>query len=143
MFLPSTETQFEFECTGETTSKRYSGSFTIKSVLNNFESAEVVMRADRYNGGSQTLPVQTALFNRAIAELEMRIKASPDWWTKSDSGRLMYDQNVVFELFNKVLEAQKEWKDRLNTEASKSESASKSKKGKKDADKEGNTTQTG
>lgn len=137
MFLPSTETQIEFECTGETTSKRYSGSFTIKSVLNNFEATEVILRADRYNGGSQTLPVQTALLNRAIAELEIRVKSSPDWWSKSDSGRLIYDQNVIFELFNKVLEAQKEWKDKLSSEASKSEAASKPKKGKKDAEKEG------
>lgn len=136
MFLPSTETQVEFECTGDTTSKRYSGSFTIKCVLNNFESTEVVLRADRYNGGSQTLPVQTALFNRAVAELEMRVKSAPEWWSKSDSGRLIYDQNVVFELFNKILEAQKEWKEKLSNEASKSESASKAKKTKKDAEKE-------
>jgi hypothetical protein len=134
MFLPSIETQVEFECTGETTSKRYSGSFTIKCVLNNFEATEVILRSDRYNGGSQTLPVQTALFNRAIAELELRIKSSPDWWSKSDSGRLIYDQNVVFELFNKALEAQQEWKERLSNEASKSEG--KSKKSKKDAQKE-------
>lgn len=134
MFLPSTEAQIEFECTGETTSKRYSGSFTIKCVLNNFEATEVILRSDRYNGGSQTLPVQTALFNRAIAELEMRVRSSPEWWAKSDSGRLIYDQNVVFELFNKVLEAQQEWKERLSSEASKSEG--KSKKAKKDATKE-------
>ena len=136
MFLPPIETQIEFECTGETTSKRYSGSFTVKCVLNNFEATEVILRSDRYNGGSQTLPVQTALFNRAIAELELRVKSAPEWWSKSDSGRLIFDQNVVFELFNKALEAQKEWKDRLSQEASKSESASKTKKGKKDADKE-------
>jgi hypothetical protein len=137
MLLPQIETQIEFECTGETTSKRYSGSFTVKSVLNNFEATEVALRTDRYNGGSQTIPVQIALFNRAVAELELRVKSSPEWWSKSDSGRLIFDQNVVFELFNKVLEAQKEWKDRLNQEAVKSESASKSKKNKKESDQEG------
>lgn len=130
MFLPPVETQIEFECTGETTSKRYSGSFTIKSVLNNFELTDVVLRTDRYNGGSQTIPAQIALFNRAIAELEIRVKSAPDWWSKSDSGRLIFDQNVVFELFAKVLEAQKEWKDRLSQEATKSESNKKSKKEK-------------
>lgn len=131
--LPKNESIVKLSIIGDSTQKLYDGAFTIKCILNNYESVQVALRTDRYNEGSESVGTQTRLFNRAIAELELRIIDSPDWWKSSDSGRLLFDQNVVFELFTSSLEAQKEWKDGLNKAAEESESNVKNSKKNKSA----------
>jgi hypothetical protein len=131
--LPKNEATFSLEVEGDVTKKRYEGKFTVKCVLENWETMEVGLRADRYNAGSATLANQFKLFNRALAEAEVRVMfdkernkpMAPSWWIDSDAGRSLLDQNVVFEVYAKCIEATKSWKDSLEGEISKSEAMKK------------------
>ena len=129
--LPVNEVTITFESVGEFTKKRFVGDFTFKCVLNNAESMQAAIMADRYNGGSTTLPTEVALYNRATAELELRIKSSPKWWSDSDSGRTLMDRGIVFELFNKAMDAQIQWKEKLTEEAKTVEETNEKVKAKK------------
>jgi len=131
--LPPNESSFEFECVGDKTGKKYDGTFTVKCVLANHETIEVASRAERYNGGVATLAGYYKLFNRAIAEAEVRIKfdpvkkrqMAPSWWIDSDAGRELLDQNVVFDLYYKIVEQEKDWNDKVKRGAAEAEERAK------------------
>lgn len=135
MLPTEVEHTFFFECTGEKTEHKYDGKFTIKTALTNAEMVEVALRTDRYNGGSTTIPANYALANRATAELEMRIVrdkegklAAPSWFIDSDFCRSLFDPNVIYELFSKVLEeGNTAWKKRIDAATEKSEGNKKKK----------------
>lgn len=129
--LPVNEVTIMFESVGDFTKKRFVGDFTFKCVLNNAESIQAAIMADRYNGGSTTLPTEVALYNRATAELELRVLSSPKWWSDSDSGRTLMDRGIVFELFNKAMDAQIQWKKKLTEEAVSVEETNEKVKAKK------------
>jgi hypothetical protein len=119
--LPNNEYIFHFKSKGEKSGDWYEGSFTVACVLNNLEQMEVAIRTDRYNAGSRTLPEQFKLFNRIMAELELRIKKAPTWWTENNHGWALFDANIVHEIFNKAMEAEKVWSDRLKEKADQAE----------------------
>jgi hypothetical protein len=135
--LPTNEATFELvddkgqPYVGDKTGKKYEGQFTVKCVLTNAESMQVAINAERYNGGVATLPQYYRLFNRALAEAETRVcwdkekkKArAPGWWVDSDLGRELLDQNVVFEIYNKCMAAEKEWQAKLGVKAGEAEKA--------------------
>lgn len=130
-FLPNNEASIEIKTIGENTGKLWTGSFTAKLILNNYESAQVNIKADRYNEGSVTLPSITMLYNKATAELETRITSAPDWWKNSDHGRLLLDQNVVLDIYAEVLNARREYREKLKQAAEQSESNDSTKPKKK------------
>jgi hypothetical protein len=134
--LPPNEASFEFECVGDKTGKKYDGTFTVKCVLANEETIDAALRAERYNGGVATLAAYYKLFNRALAEAEVRVRydkekkrqMAPSWWIDSDAGRTLLDQNVVFDVYSKCIEAEKNWNDsvkRMAAEASEKAQAPK------------------
>ena len=128
--LPPNESTFHLKVVGERTKKVYEGDFTAKCVLTNGETIEVGLKLDRYNGGSTTLAPQFVLMNRVLAELEVRLKKSPEWWRESDYSRTLQDQNVMYEVFKKAMEAEKAWTDKLNKESEEVEKKTEKKKKK-------------
>ena len=104
------ECTFSFSTKGLRTKKKYEGDFTVKTVLTNGEQMESAIRADQYNAGSSTLAPAFAGFNRAVAELEVRIvtrdgkQLAPGWWQDSDSGRTLLDANIITELYKRARE---------------------------------------
>lgn len=135
MFLDNNERTVVFSSLGERSQKKYEGKFTFKCLLSNLEQVEVALRTDRYNGGSQTIAPAKALISRAIAELEIRItdyQRCPSWFRDSDYGRHLVDTNVLFDLFQEAMKAEREWADSLKEKAEKIEKdAEKSRKAKK------------
>ena len=126
--LPDYEFTFHFDSKGEKSGEQFYGDFTVKCILNNEEQVEVAMRTDRYSSGSKTLPSHVNLFNRTISELEMRIKRdkegklmAPSWWTESDGGRLLYDANIVYEVFTASIKGEEVWAARIKEKADKAE----------------------
>lgn len=140
MFLDNNERTVVFSSEGERSKKKYEGKFTFKCLLSNLEQVEVALRTDRYNGGSQTLAPAKALISRAIAELEIRIvdyDKTPSWFRDSDYGRHLVDTNVLFDLFQQAMKAEREWAEDLEEKAEKVEKdAEKSRKAKKKQESE-------
>lgn len=132
MLLPGNEYTFHYKGKGDTTSEFYEGDFTVACVLTNAEQMEVAIRTDRYSGGSKSLAEQFKLTNRVFAELDMRIKKSPKWWTESNGGWDLHDTNIVHEVFKKAMDASKDWADRLKEKADQAVKAAETTPVKKD-----------
>jgi hypothetical protein len=136
--LPINESTFELAddkgepVIGSSTGNKYEGSFTVKCVLTNAEAVRVAINTEKYGQGEATLPQYYKLFNRAMAEAEVRVvfdkdkkrPAAPSWWVDSDAGRELKDQNVVFEIYNRCMAIEKAWKEKLNAKAAESEKKS-------------------
>jgi hypothetical protein len=109
--LKNNERTFDFEVKGNVTHEVYKGQFTVKCLLQNDEMIEIYKLVDRYNGGSYTLHSGASNFNRALAELEVRLVAAdakgnsllPKWFSDSNYGRKLLNPNVVIELYEKAL----------------------------------------
>lgn len=130
--LPSNEYTFTLKVKGDKTKSSYEGPFTVKCLLSNGELIDVGLRIDAYNRGSTTVPQGIALLNRALAELEVRIIKAPSWWKDSNSGRDLLDTNVIYEVFEKSLDAEKVYDERIAEQVKKDEAVAEesSKKGK-------------
>jgi hemolysin activation/secretion protein len=120
--LPSNEYSFSLSAQGEKTKQKFEGSFTVKCLLSNKELIEVGLRTDAYNNGSQSVSTTgVGLMNRAIAYLEVAITKAPSWWKDSDSGRELLDRNVLYEVYNKALDAEKVYDERISKAAEEAE----------------------
>jgi hypothetical protein len=121
--LPNNEKTFHIKVQGERSKEWFEGDFTVKCLLNQAEQIDVALKTDRYNGGSASLPAQYALMNRTIAELEVRVKKGPTWWQESQSGRFLYDTNIVLEVFKESFKAEEAWGKAVEEQAAKAEKA--------------------
>jgi len=131
MDLPKNDHSFTFSEKGERTRKTYEGQFTVKCLLSMEEIRQAGIKLDLLNGGSRTLPGGVALLNRAFAELSVRIIKAPSWWTDSNEGRELFDTNVVLEVFNKAIDAERVWDERITKAADDAEAATAPKPSKK------------
>lgn len=131
MMLPGNEFTFHFKHKGDVSGEWYEGDFTVCCCLTNAEQMEVAIRTDRYSGGSKSLPEQFKLTNRVFAELDMRIKKAPKFWTESNGGWDLHDNNIVHEVFAKAMEASKDWAERLKAKATEAEKAAEANPAKK------------
>lgn len=137
MDLPKNEYTFQFNERGERTKKIYDGSFTVRCLLTMEDIRRVGIKLDILNGGSQTLPPGVGLLNRAFAELDIRIIKAPSWWKDANDGRDMFDTNVILEVFNKALDAERNWDERVTEAAGEAEKQTTvTKKKKQDGQKE-------
>jgi hypothetical protein len=125
MLLPGNEHSFHFKEQCKATHEWYEGDFTVKCLLTNEEQSEIALRTDRYNQGSKTLAPSFALFNRTLAELEMRIIKAPTWWRESDSGRTLYDADIVYSVFKEAMKGPEEWAKRLEAKTKAAKEAEK------------------
>lgn len=124
MSLPSNEHTFTVSILGERTRQKYDGSFTVKCVLTNRELIEVGLRTDAYNNGSKSIATSgIGIMNRAIAHMEIATIKSPSWWRDSDGGRELLDLNVLYEVYNKALEAEKVYDERITKAADDAQAA--------------------
>lgn len=106
MFLANNQETFHVKIQGDKTKEWFEGDFTVLCLLDMGQQMDVALRTDRYNGGSKTLPEQFKLFNRMIAELDVRVTKSPTWWSESSGGWNLHDTNIVREVFVKAIEAE-------------------------------------
>lgn len=142
MHLANNEHKFYLKVKGDKTGEPFEGDFNVKCILTNEEQVEVAIRVDRYNGGSTTISQAHALINRTVAELELRIKRdekgkllAPTWWVDSDFGRTLYDTNVLYSVFEKAMEGEKKWDERIRKLADKTEEDLKKSEQKEAEDK--------
>lgn len=113
MNLPSNEHTFHFKDHGERTKQVFEGHFTVKCILTMQESVDVGLRLDALNGGSKTLVPGVQILNRAFAELDVRIIKAPSWWKDSANGRELFDSNIVLGVFDKAIDGERIYEDRI------------------------------
>lgn len=110
--LPSMEFKFHLNVQGEETGVNYIGEFTYKRP-NIAERSMIESMRVRLNGDLKTLDPDIALNNEALSYLRWTIKESPDWWASSNYGGSLHDLNVLFEIYNKVIQFEAEWRQKV------------------------------
>jgi hypothetical protein len=121
MNLPSNEHTFPVKIVGERTKHVYEGKFKVKCLLTLEETVEKDLKYDSYTRGSTTLLAESRVYARAVAELEARVIDAPSWWKDSNDGRNLLDKNVVLELANLALDAEKVYDERIEKAAKEAE----------------------
>jgi len=113
MSLPSKEKVFDFEYIGELTGKKYDGSFTVLCILNTGLKHTMELEKTRLLG-NYTNPTDE-LFGLALilSSLRVKIKDGPEWWRQSAGGNLIDDEGVLVKLYQKIGEAEVQWKEDL------------------------------
>jgi hypothetical protein len=116
MDLPKNEKTFTFEQVGEVTGKKYDGEFTVKCVLTMFDKREVELKKTQLVSDSQNPTSLLSSISHIIATLQVRVLKAPTWWEQSADGLDILDENIVIELYDKVVAQESIWKDELKAQ---------------------------
>jgi hypothetical protein len=111
--LPNMEHDFDLQIVGEETGINWVGKFKYKRPTLTERSLIHVMAA-RLNGDLRTVDPDITTFNEAVAHLRWTLKEFPDWWRDADYGGMLYDGNVVIEIYNKCIEFEASWREKVH-----------------------------
>lgn len=101
------ENQFSVNVTGDTTGENYRGLFRVRSRLSHRDH----LNRDRIRR-EMLGPAPEAASDRArsiaeiFSQLSVRVIEAPSWWTNSEGGMGLADDNVVAEIYQEALKAE-------------------------------------
>ena len=111
--LPSMEYRFEINIQGEESKVNYMGSFLYKRPSIGQKTLIEQMKS-RLNGGLPNgINEDIALNNEAMAYLRFTLVEYPDFWKDSQFGFSLMDENVLLEIYNKVVLFEAEWRKKV------------------------------
>lgn len=115
--LPKNERSFTIDVVGETTGLSYKGEFVAKCVLNMagrhaMELEKTRLMADYANPSPGLMGIAISL-----ATVKSKLVKGPEWWTSSNGGADIIDENVIFVLFDECVKIENEWKNSLKKKA--------------------------
>lgn len=110
--LPSMEYRFSITVQGDSSQQMYLGDFLYKRPTIGERSLIDQMRA-RLNGDLRTIDEGIALNNEALSYLRFTLKEYPDFWKDSNFGFNLMDENVLLEIYNKVVLFEAEWRKKV------------------------------
>ena len=111
--LPSMEYSFSIQVTGKESKVNWAGEFLYRRPDLSERGLIDAMRA-RLNGDLVTISIDIALLNTALAHLRFTLREYPVWWEDCDYGGAMYDSNVVMELYNKCINYEARWSQKIS-----------------------------
>ncbi len=118
MELPKNEAVFDIDMVGDTTPKKYDGTFTVRCVLSMGQKHAMELEKTRllgnYNAPTDELVGLAVIF----ANLRAKIIDAPEWWKQSQGGSNIMDENVLVAVYNKIADAEAEWKTKVKEMAS-------------------------
>lgn len=118
MDLPTTQSVFDFEYTSEL-GKKYDGQFMVHCVLNMRQKHALELEKTRLLGNYANPTDELAGIAVILSNLRGRIISGPSWWEQSDGGYSIMDIDVLTALYNKVLQAETEWRTKLKEKTKK------------------------
>ena len=115
--LPKNTKTFRLDIVGDDTMVHYKGDFTVKCILNlsgrhAIELEKTRLMADLANPSSELAGLATV-----IAVLRAKIIDAPTWWKNLDDITNLIDENVVVTLYEKCIEAEVEWREKVRKAA--------------------------
>lgn len=98
--LPLTQKVVAVEWTDDETGQKRVGEFTLKR-MNLGDLRKAAIRRAQLNGGlpEAAIDEDTRFMNMMLANLEMTIVQSPDWWKPEE----FYNGRVIYDLYNEVI----------------------------------------
>jgi len=108
--LPKNERTFSIDVVGETTGIQYKGEFVAKCVLNMagkhaMELEKTRLMADYANPSPGLMGIAISL-----ATVRAKVLKGPEWWTSSNNGADIIDENVIFAIFDECIKIETDWK---------------------------------
>jgi hypothetical protein len=113
MELPKNEEQIEIDIIGDTTFKKYQGQFTIRCVLSAGQRHSMELEKSRLMGMSPQPTDALVGLAEVLGTLRAKVVEAPEWWKQSLGGSQLNDENVLMELYNKIGEAEIEWRNKV------------------------------
>jgi len=121
--LPKQERSFDFKEVGTITSEEYAGTFTVRCILNIGQKHAIELEKSRLLADQRNPTNGLISISIALAELHGRIIESPSWWKDSNNGIDIFDEEVIYSIFDKCMELEEQWKTELKAKGE--EAASK------------------
>ena len=115
--LPKIERSFDLEHTGLVTGHKYTGTFTVRCVLNLQLKHQLELDKTRLMSDLRNPTDRLEGIAGALSELKVRIVEAPAWWKDSNNGYNLLDEDVVAELYTKCLDMEAEWRTELKAKA--------------------------
>jgi hypothetical protein len=116
MRLPSSERVFTFDYTTEL-GNRYEGEFTVLANLSIAKRHLCELEKTRILGGFSNPTRELEMLANILAELRTRIIKSPSWWTDSKNGYELEEEDLLVELYSRVMATEAEWRKELKEKA--------------------------
>jgi len=122
MDLPITQSVFDFEITSEL-GKKYDGQFAVHCVLSMRQKHALELEKTRLLGNFASPTDELAGIAVILSNLRARIITGPSWWEQSDGGYNIADIDVLTALYNRVIQAETEWRNKLKEKTKKAQEA--------------------
>ena len=118
MDLPANQSTFDFDFTSEL-GKKFDGRFTVVCLLDVRTKHRLELEKTRLMGNYPNPTDELAGIAVILANLRARIVDGPSWWTQSDGGYNLTDLDALTALYEKVLDAEAEWRTKLKEKTKK------------------------
>lgn len=115
--LPKIERSFDLDYKGQITGLEYKGTFTVRCVLNVGQKHAVELEKSRLMADQRNPTNGLIGISVALAEIRGRLVEAPAWWKDSKSATDFLDDDVVYEVFNRCLDMEEQWKSDLKKSA--------------------------
>ena len=112
MDLPKIESVFDFDFTSEL-GRKYDGRFTVLCLLDMGQKHRLELEKTRLLGNYQNPTDGLAGIAIVLANLRVKIIDAPEWWKQSSGGFTIKDEDALVTLYDKVKEAETEWRKQL------------------------------
>jgi hypothetical protein len=111
--LPKIDRSFEVDLKGATTGLEYKGTFTVRCVLNIGQKHQVELEKSRLTGDHRNPTNGLANIAVTLAEIHGRVVEAPAFWKDLKNGAEILDEDVVYEIYNKCMDLEDQWKSEL------------------------------
>lgn len=118
MDLPKNEAVMNFEHVGDLTGRKYDGTFTVLCVLNMAQKHWMELEKTKLLGDHSNPTDNLVGIAVILSTLRAKVTDGPEWW-KQSRGADILDEDMLVALYNKVQEAEAEWRARLKDKAAK------------------------
>jgi len=117
MSFGADSTSFEINVIGDKTGTQWVGKFTVKSLLSHRDDFIRDAKRREFLGSINPQLADAYTLNAAdvFGELSVRITLAPAFWTESNGGLDLIDNNVVREVYKKAMEAERAVLDKVKT----------------------------
>jgi hypothetical protein len=121
MDLPKNEKSFFFRHEGQLTGRIYEGDFKVKCVLNLSDKRLLEVEKSSLSLDLNNPSGNLTAISNVVANLRVRVLDAPDWFKQSLMSLDLLDDEVLFEVYGKCLEASDEWITELKGESAKND----------------------
>lgn len=101
------EAQFSVNSVGETTGDSYRGLFRVRCRLSHRDHLNRDrLRRDLIGTSPEAASDRARSIGEIFSQLSVRVIEAPSWWTNSENGLGLADDNVVAEIYQEALKAE-------------------------------------